>query len=618
MKSPSHAQLIPLSWSWFLTSQAIIIYIYISNRRQVAEQLQSVVAYCSQRCHVLWDLHHEDALIRGNAGCSKPHLMLLDVFMPPDELLVCVLPCSFLHLSGLVLAFIVGAEISTFLPCSMTVHWLLFPPSFLSLVLFDSPHHCVGFLFFAWIPPGLRSFASAPSSSSAASLTHSLTHPPTHARTHALTHCLSRGRRSTQTSWTSCGAHGRRWGRGCLSRSRRSTQSLLDELRRAWPPLGPRLPFAWQAQYTEPPGRAAARVAAGGAAAAFRMAGAVHRASWTSCGARGRRWGRGCLSRGSRSTQSLLDAVRRAWPPLGPRLLSRVRRHLSFTLITHHLSHLTHHFSLSILTAHSPLITCHSSFTTHHYTTSHSPLFTVSSHHPNSSQLHYSHLTHHSSTSHTSLLTHSLITAPLLTPHFSHFTYHITTHHSSTSHTIFHTPSLTYHLLHTIFHTHTTFSPTIFDTPSFTHHFVTHNLSHTTLSHTIFHTQLCHTPSFAHHLSHTSSFTRNFVTHHLSSTSSFVFPYFPVPATTFLARYWKKLTCGVIRSFYFFFEDYWCWVLQACCRSVEFLLGLSFDWCLLRRAPVSDGMSWGFVMFVMHVVFTACDVDPGPHQPRTL
>jgi len=29
------------------------------------------------------------------------------------------------------------------------------------------------------------------------------------------------------------------------------TQSLLEELRRAWPPLGPRLPFVWQAQYTE-------------------------------------------------------------------------------------------------------------------------------------------------------------------------------------------------------------------------------------------------------------------------------------------------------------------------------------------------------------------------------
>ena len=67
---------------------------------------------------------------------------------------------------------------------------------------------------------------------------------------------------------------------GCLSGGRRSTQSVLEELRRAWPAVGPRLLFAWQAQYTERPGGAAARVAAAGAAAAFRVAGAVHRASW--------------------------------------------------------------------------------------------------------------------------------------------------------------------------------------------------------------------------------------------------------------------------------------------------------------------------------------------------
>ena len=39
----------------------------------------------------------------------------------------------------------------------------------------------------------------------------------------------------------------------------------------------------------EPPGRAAARVAAAGPRLPFRVAGAVHRASWSSCGARGRR-----------------------------------------------------------------------------------------------------------------------------------------------------------------------------------------------------------------------------------------------------------------------------------------------------------------------------------------
>ena len=115
---------------------------------------------------------------------------------------------------------------------------------------------------------------------------------PRHALTHSLTH------------------------RRLPSRGRRSTQSLLEELRRAWAPLGRGwlrvaravqraswLPFAWQAQYTEPPGGAAARMGAAGPRlasrgtrstesflAAFRVAGAVHRASWRSCGARGRRW----------------------------------------------------------------------------------------------------------------------------------------------------------------------------------------------------------------------------------------------------------------------------------------------------------------------------------------
>ena len=93
-------------------------------------------------------------------------------------------------------------------------------------------------------------------------------------------------------------------------------------------------------------------------------------------------------------------------------------------------------------------------------------------------------------------------------------------------------------------------------TPSFTHNFVTRFLSHTTFTHTIFHTQLCH-PVF---LCHTLSFTYHFVTHNSSHTTcftsrssitSFVFPSFPVPPTTFVGHYWKKLTCGVIRSFNF-------------------------------------------------------------------
>ena len=178
--------------------------------------------------------------------------------------------------------------------------------------------------------------------------------------------CLSHGGRSIR----SCGARGRRWSRGCLSCSRRSTQSLLEELRRAWSPLGPRLPFPWQAQYTEPPGGAAARVVAAGAAAAFRVAGAVHRASWRagavhraswrSCGARGRRWGRGCLSRGRRSTRRSAQLLITTHHNLSHPNSSQLH-------FSHHFSHLTYH----IRTHHSS-----TSHTSHHKSTSHTSLLT--------------------------------------------------------------------------------------------------------------------------------------------------------------------------------------------------------------------------------------------------
>ena len=101
------------------------------------------------------------------------------------------------------------------------------------------------------------------------------------------------------------------------------------------------------------------------------------------------------------------------------------------------------------------------------------------------------------------------------------------------------------------------------------HRFVTHHLSHTTFTHThtIFHTKLCHIHQF---LCRTPSFTYHFVTHNSSHTTcftsrssaiSFVFPSFPVPATTFVAHYWKKLTCGVIRSFSFREINYFDWAI---------------------------------------------------------
>ena len=362
--------------------------------------------------------------------------------------------------------------------------------------------------------------------------------------------CASRGRRSTQSLLAELR---RRWGRGCLSRGRRSTQSLLDELRR--------LPLAWQAQYTEPPGRAAARVAAAGAAAAFGVAGAVHRASWTSCGARGGRWGRGCLWRGQAQYTEPSWTSCGAWPPLGPRLpfawqaqytgppgraAARVAaagaaaafrvagavHRASTSSLTHYLSHT----NLSHTIFQTPSLTHQLWHTIFHTTLSHTIFHTQLCHTPSCTN-HF--VTHY--------LSHTLCHTPSFT--FSHTIFHTPLCHTlsftspTLSHTIFHTPSVTHHLCqHFVTHHQHHLSHTIFDTPSFTHNFVTHYFSHT-----IFHTHLCHTPSltphlwhthtifhtpsqtiFAHHLSHTTlshtiwfifdtpSFTHNFITHHLS------------------------------------------------------------------------------------------------------
>ena len=272
--------------------------------------------------------------------------------------------------------------------------------------------------------------------------------------------------------------------------------------------------------------------------------------------------------------------------------------------MTHHLCHtqlchshtintIFHTPSLSHTIFHTPL--CHTPSFTHHFFThylshttlshtifhitfSHTICHTPSLSHAIFHTLSFTHrfVTHH--LSHITLSPHTIFhtplcdtpsfTAPFVTHHLSqHF---VTDHLSHTLQTIFHTPSLPHTIFATHHLSHTTLSHTIFDTTSLTHTifhthrhrpFFTHHLSHTTLSHTIF-----DTPSFTHnfvthhlsphHLSqtifhHTIFHADNFVTHHLSSTSSFVFPSFPVPATTFLAHYWKKLTCGVIQSFYF-------------------------------------------------------------------
>ena len=126
---------------------------------------------------------------------------------------------------------------------------------------------------------------------------------------------------------------------------------------------------------------------------------------------------------------------------------------------------------------------------------------------------------------------HKLTSTVVLRGNF--VTHHLSPH--QLSHTSFATPSFTHHL------SHTTLSHALFHTHNFHTH--THTIFHTQLchTHTIF---LCHTPSFHIQPCHTQlCFSSR------SSTTSFVFPSFPVPATTFGAHYWKKLPCGVIRSF---------------------------------------------------------------------
>ena len=116
----------------------------------------------------------------------------------------------------------------------------------------------------------------------------------------------------------------------------------------------------------------------------------------------------------------------------------------------------------------------------------------------------------------------------------------------------------------------------------------THNLSHNLLqlchthTHAIFHTQLCHkqfchTQLFHTQLCHRQCFTHKCFTHNLSHTTLYNFSrttlshttlhiqllkwsildhflcvfFFLRAASTTFSDYWKKLTCGVIRSFNF-------------------------------------------------------------------
>ena len=160
-------------------------------------------------------------------------------------------------------------------------------------------------------------------------------------------------------------------------------------------------------------------------------------------------------------------------------LLHLVLRNSSRSILTHYLSH-------TIFDTPSFIQLCHTPSFTHNFVT------------PSLSHTTFTHTTFHTHT-HTTL-SHTIFDTWSFTRHFvTHNLWH-TILHTTLSHTVFHTPSLTNHLWRTIFHT--TSPHTIFHTPS----------------QTIFHTPLCHTPSLAHIIFGTWSFTHHFVTHHLSHT----------------------------------------------------------------------------------------------------
>jgi len=123
----------------------------------------------------------------------------------------------------------------------------------------------------------------------------------------------------------------------------------------------------------------------------------------------------------------------------------------------------------------------------------------------------------------------------------------------------------------------TTFGhPGFFTTLSFTHNFVTHHLS---LSHTIFHIQLCPTQLFL----------------LLDPSALPCLSFLPRPATTFVANYWKKLTCRVFRSFNLFFLPlgltYFLWIVEV--GPQNSLLAFFFVWHQLDN--VSKTMRSHFV-----------------------
>ena len=242
---------------------------------------------------------------------------------------------------------------------------------------FYSPHHCLGFLFFAWIPPLLFRFP------------------------------LPHFSPSTHHSSTS---HHPLINHSSTSHHQLITAPILtihsSQLNSSQLPITAPLLGRW-------------------AAAAFRVAGAAHRASWSNCGARGCRWAAAAFrTTHHSSTYHVTTSHHNSSHFITYQLITA-------PLLTPHSSQL--HCLSQLITA--PLLTGPLLITSHRSTSHHNLS------HPNSSQFHFSHLTYHTSliTSQLLITTHHNLSHPNssqlhFSHHFSHLTYHIRTHHSSTSH----------------------------------------------------------------------------------------------------------------------------------------------------------------------------------------
>ena len=178
-------------------------------------------------------------------------------------------------------------------------------------IMFYSPHHCVGFLFFAWHPPRRFSVRPPPPSSSQLHFSHLTYHISHHISlltsliashishqillitshsshhishlTYHISHHLSLLTSLITSFITSHSSHHNSSQLHFSHLAYHISHHILlitshssHHNSSQWAPLG----------------------------RGFRVASAIHRASWRSCCARGRRLGRGWLPCGSRSTQS--------------------------------------------------------------------------------------------------------------------------------------------------------------------------------------------------------------------------------------------------------------------------------------------------------------------------